>query len=818
METTGKKLSFYQLFAEENFDVEIPIIQRDYAQGRSDKSEVRTNFLNALYDYLAEGIPGRELDFVYGAIGTEEDKKRFIPLDGQQRLTTLFLLHWYLSLVSGQMPRLRALLAIEGKSRFKYETRTSTTEFCNHLVKEDIVYHGFDKDNRIAALIRNEGWFYKGWEFDPSVSAMLEMLDAIEEKFCGRPNFLELLMDAEDPIIVFQFLNLGAYGLTDDLYVKMNSRGKPLTPFENFKAKLGQKIASFSASSSLPDTALPQGTNPGEYFSSKIDKEWLNLFWDQGGRSPKKVDEQLMNFIRVILANHTAIAQRNSDISDSIRILFKSRDAVYGEHQREFLSYYSYDKLGALTPHSLAALISMFDKVSMSLGIEDAHRPDSFHYVAIDMLRRVMGTPLRESDKVSLLSGSERMLFHAYMGYLVRYPHTHAGLRNWMRVAYNLAENTRADDATAIANGLKELDKLLGRADDILNALGDSELKISFFYSRQVEEERIKASLLLRSVRWTELIWRVEQHNILKGQVGCILEFCGILAYYIEHGDMGWTEAEDEVYFQSFSTYADKVIAALNYIPRSKNEGYHWERAMLTKGDYLIANSYYRYHLLTDSLTDRDNSWKRLLRLNAEADPDMDKKRLLVKALLDDVRFDVKNVAASCALIAQDETGGWRALLIQEPRLFTYSYKGFIRRESDSDIRLLETTKLTYHSELRTMDLYLRAYEGKNLEPLHGLQYQVEYGNDGVSHICLGAVVKGEDTYKATISYVDDEFVLSICRDTSAAEPAPRAAEMVALFERLGYHDAGDGPFVLSAKTREETVAATDALIAALKL
>lgn len=808
METTGKKLSFYQLFAVDNFDIQIPIIQRDYAQGRPDKSEVRTNFLNALYDYLAEGTPGRELDFVYGAIGTEDDSQYFIPLDGQQRLTTLFLLHWYLSLASGQMLRFRALLTQKDKSRFSYETRTSTTEFCDNLVTKDIIYDGFDKDNRIAALIRNEGWFYRGWEFDPSVSAMLAMLDAIEEKFFNRLDFLELLMDAEYPIIVFQFLNLGAYGLTDDLYVKMNSRGKPLTPFENFKAKLGQKIAGFSFSSSLPDGALPKGTNPAEYFSSKIDKEWLNLFWDKGGRSPKKVDEQLMNFIRVILANHTAIDPDKSDISDSIRILFKTRDAVYGEHQREFLSYYSYDKLGALTPHSLAALISMFDQVNTSLGIDDVHRPDAFHYVPTEVLGRVMGPSL---------SGNDRMLFHACMGYLVRYADL-SGLRDWMRVAYNLVENTRADDATAMANGLKEIDKLLGKADDILNALGESGLKISFFYSRQVEEERIKAALLLRSAKWTERIWHVEQQSILKGQVGCILEFCGILAYYTEHGDTGWTEEEDEVYFQSFSTYADKVIAALNYIPRSKNEGYLWERAMLTKGDYLIANSYYRYHLLTDSLTDRDNSWKRLLRLNAEADPDMDKKRLLVKALLDDVQFDVKDVAASCALIAQDETAGWRALLIQEPRLFTYSYKGFIRRESDSEIRLLETTKLTYHRELRTMDLYLRAYEGKDLEPLDGLKYEVDYGNDGVSHIYLGAVVKGEDTYKATIKYVNDEFVLSIRRDTSAAEPAPTAANMVALFERLGYHDAGDGSFVLSAKTREETVAATDALIAVLKL
>ena len=31
-------------------------------------------------------------------------------------------------------------------------------------------------------------------------------------------------------------------GLTDELYIKMNSRGKPLTQFEHFKAELERKI------------------------------------------------------------------------------------------------------------------------------------------------------------------------------------------------------------------------------------------------------------------------------------------------------------------------------------------------------------------------------------------------------------------------------------------------------------------------------------------------------------------------------------------------------------------------------------------------
>ena len=70
----------------------IPIIQRDYAQGRKDPEveRVRNRFLDALHRAVTE--KPLTLDFIYGDI---DANGVMTPLDGQQRLTTLFLLHWY---------------------------------------------------------------------------------------------------------------------------------------------------------------------------------------------------------------------------------------------------------------------------------------------------------------------------------------------------------------------------------------------------------------------------------------------------------------------------------------------------------------------------------------------------------------------------------------------------------------------------------------------------------------------------------------------------------------------------------------------------
>lgn len=118
----GKQITFCELFNEFT-RVQIPIIQRDYAQGRSGQEELRNEFLGALKDALdkTEGDPTLplDLDFVYGSgFGSngnaEEDS--FAPLDGQQRLTTLFLLHWYLAWKDGQSDDFQARFLKDQKS------------------------------------------------------------------------------------------------------------------------------------------------------------------------------------------------------------------------------------------------------------------------------------------------------------------------------------------------------------------------------------------------------------------------------------------------------------------------------------------------------------------------------------------------------------------------------------------------------------------------------------------------------------------------------------------------------------------------------
>ena len=126
----AKLLSFYDIFhsaepeGECGFKLKrivIPIIQRDYAQGRkvAEIDKIRSRFLDALHGAVT--VKPIVLDFVYGSL---DEDGTLIPLDGQQRLTTLFLLHWYAAKKAG-IPE-DEYVFLKG---FSYETRYSARDF-----------------------------------------------------------------------------------------------------------------------------------------------------------------------------------------------------------------------------------------------------------------------------------------------------------------------------------------------------------------------------------------------------------------------------------------------------------------------------------------------------------------------------------------------------------------------------------------------------------------------------------------------------------------------------------------------------------------
>ena len=74
----------------------------------------------------------------------------------------------------------------------------------------------FQKDLKISKQIADSKWFFLSWKNDPTIKAMLNMLDVIQFKF-GEPNdkLFDLLCNENCPVI-FHFLPLEQFKLEDE--------------------------------------------------------------------------------------------------------------------------------------------------------------------------------------------------------------------------------------------------------------------------------------------------------------------------------------------------------------------------------------------------------------------------------------------------------------------------------------------------------------------------------------------------------------------------------------------------------------------------
>lgn len=744
----GKSLTFYGLFDVVEA-IEIPILQRDYAQGRKDEGEVRTLFLNSLFQALNNNNISRQpldLDFVYGNF--EEGKsKAFSVLDGQQRLTTLFLLHWYLAIQHGHIAEFKErFVTDEQRSRFTYKTRPSTTEFFDALTCKDIEI----SNAKISKQIKNSQWFYLSWQQDPTVQACLNMLDAIQALFSQNDvNLYERIINTSEPYVTFQFLDLHSFGLSDELYIKMNARGKPLTIFENFKAKLEQKIKSFEGD--WPEYTLPfQDSASGyDYFINKIDSDWADLFWPYRNvcSDDDTFDDEFMNFIRLVIAYQYLVGHKDLSID-----LHVNGGELFGRNGRlEPLTLSQYEELGCLNKEFIIRLISFLDMIYRGGLIDNkinGYLEADYYYNEHKTFKNVLKNDASYDDKIR---------FYALYSYVSKSP-TDEELTEWLRVIFNLTENTIINTADEFNKALFAIDNLCQYDGSILETLANN-VEISGFTGAQIVEEKIKAHLLLRSSEWREAIIIAEQHSFMKGQIGCILNFTEILSYYREHNHCNWTAEEDVEYLSSFARYSKAIQCVFDQIESSSASiDYLWERAVLTKGEYFTDKRGDKYNMLSSRDTrnniPRDHSWKRLLRFGTAS---IEQKQSYVKAVLDDPLFNAEEIQKSLFAICSNtiKSGDlefWIKALIQHKELIGYCQQGFIEKNNSEFVLLRQSQRNHTHIELFTKVLELELSQDKSLiAPFSLLKYESVKSREESAHLKLTGFVHNEQLYQIEI-------------------------------------------------------------------
>lgn len=457
--------------------IEIPLIQRDYAQGRTDPrvSEIRADFLEVLCDAVTGGDPVG-LDFVYGDL----KGLTFRPLDGQQRLTTLFLLHWYAAFRSARLaPELPW-------TQFRYATRASAELFCERIVANpppcDV--------QRPSMWIVDQPWHLHIWRHDPTIQAMLVVIDALDHrlKHADMESVWSNLTSESSPAVWFHVLPIDEIGAGDELYIKMNSRGKPLTPFENFKARFEKAL---------------EGSPRAEEFADRVDGAWSDIMWRYRG-SGDIVDDEFFRYFKFVTETaewrsgktgggrlevraERAFGPDNSEDSENLDFLFQAFDAwVDTDIEQCFKSHIAGD------------------------GDFDGERVRFFGLRQVDLFRACCKTYVFGSQRA--LGWAETLTLYAVLLHRI---HRTEDFGRRLRVLRNLIEAStnelRLDKMPALINDVE----LIVRADTIEVAVE----RVSSFNEAQLEDERSKAAFLASHPDLTAVVFALEDNRLLRGSL-----------------------------------------------------------------------------------------------------------------------------------------------------------------------------------------------------------------------------------------------------------------------------------------------------------
>lgn len=491
----------------DKYSVVIPQLQRDYAQGRDKAKELRERFLSQILHVL-RGTGRLNLDFVYGYDKALSPNHHpiFYPLDGQQRLTTLWLLHWYL------LPSESVAEEREWLLRFSYHTRSSSTRFCQLLVEHAVV----DGSRLDVAAIKDQPWYRQSYNADATITAMLGTLRSIKDLVGPEERVALWERLCHQRALTFDVIDIKGeeFRLTDELYIKMNARGKQLTSFECYKADLTRvlrEIREQDARCSYKGKPLSYA----DYFAFKVDNEWLDLFYHG---EIDGLDERMYGFIQNIAKLCFFLTPENAEknvnaftYSDSIDV-FSIQDNVH----RLISILDLFERIQAKQP-----LRDFFATLTPSIRFSEEGREED--PAPVDLFRESCDKNASVKNLVLLLALSH---------YMEKYQLVEATeeLQDYLRVLRNLLWGVRQLDEMHYRSNVRINSLLtywswiepLASQEQVLNAVKNS----GEVFLKKKEKEKKEGKLhqrvdfILRYPELKPLIGELEDHPLLAGQLG----------------------------------------------------------------------------------------------------------------------------------------------------------------------------------------------------------------------------------------------------------------------------------------------------------
>lgn len=467
---SGKQYSLADIF-KGNTKVVIPDLQRDYCWGNvvGNKEILVTEFMSSLIDlFKFKKNEPFTLGMIYAYQLDNAGLKGHIYLcDGQQRITTLFLL-------LGMLNRRNCFKGAEvlrdsnDEAFLQYSIRESTLYFLNDLVSEFFLTN----TDQPVADIKKQDWYFEDYNMDPSIMAMLEALRLIDEKLEEFASSTELIEFGNfiHTKLEMLYYDMGTRAQGEKTFVIINKTGEPLTATENLKPRYISQLTEHKKE------------------ASEFWENWENFFWmnrkGAGEQTNDTADMGLLEFLRWV-----ALLNSTHQEFDAIR---------KGENFN----------LNQLSPTEIQ---SYFEIVKFLFKESDVMGQEANDWLAPTKM-------LQQIDWFILLP---------IIAYVKRFGNKN--LRNIIRVKHffsNLVTVGKVNSAIGemLPLALKIIKELPSEdIADVIEMTGISETLLT-------AEERLKMTIYKGASNRTEIedvFWKDQEHRVMEGEIINLLEWSG---------------------------------------------------------------------------------------------------------------------------------------------------------------------------------------------------------------------------------------------------------------------------------------------------
>lgn len=213
-------------------------IEEDYIAfkiGIENKSQlnIEEEFKIAFEQFYKKQKCSCNIGFIYAYNDPEYDGKYFL-IDGQQRLTTIYLLLLVLASEKESFrEKFEKFYMVSGLPAIDYKVREAS-----HLFLKEVVDNYRDK----GILIEDQPWYYKIYETDKTISSIISNISTIQQFVRDKVLITDDFINYVQEYIEFWYFDTNISEQGEELYIYMNARGEQIQENENLKADLLGKL------------------------------------------------------------------------------------------------------------------------------------------------------------------------------------------------------------------------------------------------------------------------------------------------------------------------------------------------------------------------------------------------------------------------------------------------------------------------------------------------------------------------------------------------------------------------------------------------